>query len=189
MSQQPPPPWNTPPAPPSPQQWDQQSPPPPPGWGQPQPGWGAPPPSYGPETSVAVVLAGVALLLYGLLWLLFGAGLLLLRNVNELPGAENVDLSPYRDAFTVIGLTVLVIGLLHVISAIFIWAHRAWARYLGLVLAVLGSLFFVFGLLGLASNTGADPQSQLTGLVFFLFYPLSVIALAMGGRHFRPRGY
>jgi hypothetical protein len=180
------------PAPPAPQQWNQQPAPPPPGWGAPPTtGWGSPEPAaHGPGTSIWAIVAGVCLLLWGLLWTLggiiaVGAG----GSVNQLPGVPaGVD---FGGIFATVGIVILVIGILHLLAAIFIWAHRDWARYLGLVLAVLGTLL---GLAALASprdrSAGEQAGDPIVGALFFLVpYAIALIGLILGGKHFRRGAY
>jgi hypothetical protein len=182
------PPWGAPPPPqpPPPQQWSQQPAPPPPGWGAPPPsGWGVPPVAiYG--SSIWAIIAGIALLIWGLLWTLVGVvGLLFGNAANNIPGVPvGFDVGGF---LAVIGIVFLVIGILHLIAAIFIWAHRDWARYLGLALAVLGTRFGLLSLPAALSPSSAQDGGIGGVLLLLVPYAVALIGLILGGDHFRRR--
>ncbi len=140
------------------------------------------------STSLLVVLAGVVFLIWGLVITLIGVGLTAggqaIRDylVNH---GYTVD---FGGAITVIGIVVLVVGILHLIVAVFSWAHRAFARYTGIAIA---AIFVLFGILALASSSNSDSvsgtRSSVGGDLVFLLVPYGfcLIALIVGGRHFR----
>lgn len=127
----------------------------------PVPGWGYPPgyvppaaPAPMPERPGAVTAAAVILIVLGLLVSLFGAlavfaGLVfpsmadspdIRRQFGELSGALG-------GLILVVGIFVLAYGLAELLTGIFVLSGRAWARIGGLVVAVLGILFSLVGVL------------------------------------------
>ena len=151
--------------------------------------------SHGFGNSRLAATASIVLLVLGLLVAAFGVLLAaqgLATNAPDSPGLGGF--------FAGIGVVILTIGALQVIDAIFIWAHRAWARYLGIVFGVLGALFGANRLPGAFDSTyrtvnGGDPpgiltppdiSSILSGLILFP-YVVALIGLLVGGPHFRRR--
>jgi hypothetical protein len=140
-----------------------------------------------------VVLAGIFLLVVGLLTL--GMGGLLLLGSALVAGAEgSADLETvvggelagaFAGMFAVIGLIALVWGLLEIVGAIGMFAHRGWGRAIGLVVGVLGLLLWGLSLLS-ALGGGADAGSSIafTGALA-AGYGLTVFALVTGSAHFR----
>lgn len=147
-------------------------------------------PQYG--SSALATVAGVVLLILGLL-----VGLLsvfgLLVGVAGAAFIEEIDPTfsgaggAFAAFFVILFGFLLVFAVLHVAAAIGVFAHRSWARWVGIILALLGLLFGGLGLIGVA----ADPVTAGEGLiVFFIWltaYGFSLAALAAGGEHFAPR--
>lgn len=178
--------------------WGQPQPPAGPAWGQPPqppaPAWSQPQPQYwgNPEanvsrprqTSILAVLAGVLLLLVGLLPTFFGVLVIIggaaVNGLGDMTfGGQVVHVgSGLAGAIVVIGVVVLVIGLLEVLSGIFIWAHHSWARFVGLAFGLLGTLAGL-GTLGSRDGVGG-------GLVILVIYGFILVALIISGGHFRP---
>lgn len=194
--------------------WGQPQPPQGPAWGQPQqpppgaPGWGQPQPppaqywgqpggvgEYRHGSSVLAIIAGIPLLLYGLLITLGGAGLLVVRslvdNLVDQAGAEADVAKAIRDAIVVVAVIILICGILQILAAIGIWAHKGWGRALGILWGILGTLF------GLAAFGGARTTVTLNGnttsgeggiaVALFILVPYAFVLVAMiiGGGHFR----
>ncbi len=161
-------------------------PPPPAGW----PGAAVAPPR---STSVLVVLSAIFLIVAGLL--LLGMGSLLLLGSALFAGAEGTaeledlvggDLATaLAGIFAVVGVVALAASLLQIVGAFGMLAHRTWGRAIGLVVGVLGLLFWGLSFVA-ALGAPADAGSSLgfTG-AFVAGYGLTVVALAGGGAHFR----
>ena len=163
---------------------DPTSPPPAPGWGYPE-GYqppAAPPPL--PARPAQVTAAAVILIVLGALVGLFGALSMLAGAV--FPGIA--DTADFRDQFgdvssafggllLVFGVLLLGFGVLQVITGIFVLPGRPWARISGLVLAVLGILFSLVGVLPGGGNAGG---SVVFG-VLLLSYAFSAWVLASKG--------
>jgi len=97
--------------------------------------WFASRPRNGEDaTRVPAVIAGGILFLVGLPltpWgpVFIGEGL-----------GHGPDSGGVREALIIVGSVILVIGLLHVLAAILIWAHRDTGRSLGMVIGAIGTL-------------------------------------------------
>jgi len=131
------------------------------------------------------MLAGLVLVIVGLLVTLVGGFLTFFggRLFQSPFATETAD--GISGGFTVTGAVILVTGILHLLSGIFVWAHRSWARYLGLVLGALGVLLGIAGFLGGTGQTTSQQFGLVTGLVILAAYALVLVGLIMGGRHFR----
>jgi hypothetical protein len=173
------------------------APPPAQSWGQtPAPTYWGPADAgqYGKGSSVLAVLAGIPLLLFGLLITLGGAAVLFVRTLVDeaiTSGISNgsisaVDGKTVRDAIAVVAVVILIFGVLQILAAIGIWAHKGWGRWLGLIFGVLGTLL---GLLAVAtSRSGLSGSSNIGGALFVLVpYAFVLIAMIIGGAHFRRR--
>jgi hypothetical protein len=181
-----------------PQQWQQ----PAHQWQQPTPAGG---PDWGPEyreagypTSPMVAIAAIVLIVYGLfVTLIGGAGVALSGLADQmvreaqrqgLEGLEGIDITAIADVFVVIFAFVLVIGILHLLSGIGIFLHKQWARVIGIVLATLGTLFGVLGLVGAANvPQGLQGSEWIFPVALTLGYGFTLFALIAGSSHFRKR--
>lgn len=135
----------------------------PPGWGYPEGYVPPPPPPPAPVRPGSVTAAGVLLIVLGVLVGLFGL-------ISLLAGAlfpTVADTQEFRDQFgevssalggllLTMGAIVLGFGALQVVAGIFVLPGRTWARIMGLVLAVLGILFSLVGVLPGENGAGAS---------------------------------
>jgi hypothetical protein len=123
-------------------------------------------PSGSAGTSGAVVGAGVILLVIATLLLLFAIVVILagamMGQITDLSGQSGLTEEQARTLMTVgrpliiaFGGVALGLGLAHLLSGIGVLRRRGWARILGLVMSVLGVLFWV---LVLASSALAATQ-------------------------------
>jgi hypothetical protein len=158
------------------------------------------PATYYP-TSAAVVLAAIVLLVAGLLATLVGGAIIVAGSLftavlrdggtGSFPfgSAPTEFFDSAADVFRIIGGVTLVGGLLHVIAAIGIFAHKNWARALGVLLALLGTLLGAAGVYGALYFTIQDgPMTGLaTVVVFLVAYAFTLLALLLGGSHFSRR--
>jgi hypothetical protein len=162
-------------------------------WGQQPTYWNAgAAPEYGYKTSILAVIAGIVLLLYGLLATLAGIGLIA---VSNFAGSFTDSLgSSLADAVTksivIVGAVVLIIGILHLLSALGVWLHKSWGRILGILFAILGTLFGLAAVAGAAQkNTGVSTtttgNSMVVALVFLISYAFVLVVLIIAGGHFR----
>lgn len=176
-------------------------------------GWGPQPPApTGPTpttywsaptypTSAFVVMAATMLLIFGLLISLVGAlGLVfgsvfadLMRTAaSQMPifGApSDAALNDIQNVISIIFGVVLVVGILHLLAAIGVFAHKNWARALGVLLALLGSVAGALGVYGALWFTSQDgPMTGVAAVVVFLVaYAFTLLALLFGGSHFSRR--
>jgi uncharacterized membrane protein (DUF2068 family) len=166
------------------------------GWVQPQgEGW-APqggPGVYAYKSSALAILAGVWLLLVGLLTTLLGVVILLIGNATNRLQDFGVSLTPseadaVRAVLGGVAVFVLICGILMLVSAIGIWAHKSWGRIIGIIFSVLGVLF------GLAALSGGNRTTTLTdgqiadattfGLALLVLWGLCLLFLIISGGHF-----
>jgi energy-coupling factor transporter transmembrane protein EcfT len=89
----------------------------------------------------------------------------------------------------VIAVVLLAAGAASLASAIGVFAHKSWGRWLGVVSStigvVVGLLILVVGLL-----PPEDSATQVIGVVWAAAHGLAAAGLAVGGRHFQEqRGY
>lgn len=133
--------------------------------------WFASRPRNGEDaTRVPAVIAGGILFLVGLPltpWgpVFIGEGL-----------GHGPDSGGVREALIIVGSVILVIGLLHVLAAILIWAHRDTGRSLGMVIGAIGTLL---GAVVAVTN--------LTLLLMPVPHLIVLIGLLIGRSHFTLR--
>ena len=176
------------------QHWQQ----PPPGWpaqyGWDQAGYWAPVATY--PTNPLVVIAGVVLLIIGVLVTLIGtiallAGAMLTSILEELTSAEFIpmaDVTGFTTVILVVAGIILLVGILHLISSLGIFMHKGWARAIGVVLAVLGTLAGVLGIVSGLEVGGAEPEGGVgAAVVTAVGYGFTLFALIAGGSHFERR--
>lgn len=138
--------------------------------------------------------AALVLLVLGSLLAAFGVVV-----VGQGLAYDDVGNMGYGSLAVVIGAVVVAIGLLHVANAIAIWKHRPSARYIGILISLLGALFgaknlpTAFDLVNVRPDAGSDVvvaslsiSAILSGLIFFP-YLLALIGLLIGGAQFRGR--
>lgn len=189
--------WQQPPAQPG-QPWQQ----PPPAWQQPPPQW-TPQQGWGqagywtPAAEYAnnplVIIAGVVLLIFGLLVTLVGivgllGGMMAAALFEEFVTPDmgfDFDVRSLATVVLVIFGIVLVLGILHLLSALGIFLHKGWARAIGLFLAVLGTLIGVLMVVTALDLRRAEEGGLVVALVVAVGYGLTLFALILGGNHFR----
>jgi hypothetical protein len=147
---------------------------------------------YGYNTSILAIIAGVVLLLWGLLWTLGGVGLIAVSNVTGLItdnlGQNLAD--SIHNIVVVVGAVVLVVGLLQLLSALGVWLHKGWARILGILFGILGTLFGLAAVAGAAGNrsgvsSSTTGNSLVGALVVLVSYAFVLVILIIAGGHFR----
>lgn len=164
-----------------------------PGYPQAQP-WGAAAPTYG--TSVFVALAAMLLVIVGVVLAVLGAWLLtqgpaLTDLVQRLRSVDLVVFKPTRDQLRAVVSaspgTLMVFGVLQLLIGAFVLRHRSWARWLGILVAVLGLLLSVVALTStMALIPGTSVQLIVAGALL-VAYAIVFLALIAGGGHFRAR--
>jgi hypothetical protein len=170
--------------------------------GYPQPGYAqqwAAPAEAGYGNNVLVILGALWLLIAGLVTTLIGVVLLIGGRLLEQVGGDALT-TAVGGSLTIVAAVLLVVGILHLLSAIFIWAHRSWARFIGILLAALGTLaglgilFVTVNRVTLSDGTVIGPPPggvQTTALIVngipFALYAITLLALLVGGGHFSRR--
>jgi hypothetical protein len=106
--------------------------------------------------AVLLIVLGVLVGVFGVLSLLAGA---LFPSVSDTPEFRQQfgEVSGALGGLLLtVGAIVLAYGALQVVAGIFVLPGRAWARIAGLVVAVLGTLFSLVGVLPGESGAGAS---------------------------------
>ncbi|MEX2547900.1 MAG: hypothetical protein WD830_08965 [Chloroflexota bacterium] len=177
--------------------------------GYPQPGYGQPgyPPQgypqqqYWPQqgqmysTSALVAVAGLLLAVYGLIDIV--SGVFLLGQGNEIRSfiqrttinlfGTIIDRETMRALASPLPGVLLVFGALELILGAGIFAHKGWARALGILLSLVGLLLGVAAVsFALALAPGFSP-TLIGAIVVMLGYAFILLALFAGGGHFRRR--
>ncbi len=185
------------------QQWQQQG--PPPGWQQQPPPYAPPPPGYAQAqqwsgeppygSSALAAVGGLILVLFGLTVAALGAwsftqgpeiARFILVNDIAVFGTQ-IGRETLRTVLSVTPAIVVVVGILQLLSGAGIFAHKGWARALGLLLALFGLLVSLFGVsmaLALARGTSIP---VIIAIVLLVGYAFTVLALIAGGGHFKRR--
>lgn len=188
-------------------------------WGQGTQGaWGdAAAPSYWaqaePEarygSSIFAILTGLFMLLAGLMVIIAGVAIMLAggaltaaewaRMVNETnPALLSPDeIERARTLLMPVGGAFFVVGLLHAIGGIGIFAHRGWGRFLGFLFGFFGSVFGVLGVVTAVLSKPTEPtvlsdgttigldQNLIPSAVFLAIYAFVFLSMIIGRGHFR----
>jgi hypothetical protein len=148
--------------------------------------------------SLGVALASVFLGFWGLLFTLVGILFLvggggftdMIRNDPQLEGIDPAQIDQVMGAFGVGAVIMLLIGIPHLLAAVGAPLHKGWARWMGVIVSVLGILLGVLILSGGSSSTVVSDQRVTVdpiGPALFVMVPyaLSLLALIFSRRHFR----
>jgi hypothetical protein len=148
------------------------------------------------RSSPLAVLGGVVLILFGLAVALLGAWTLtqgpeLSDLVRRLTKVDLLVFQPTREqletAFSLTPGLLMVFGVLQLLVGAVVLAHRGWARWLGILLALLGLLVTGACLSAiLALVPGVSLQLIIAGALV-VGYAFVVLALIAAGNHFRAR--
>jgi hypothetical protein len=173
------------------------------GWPAEQAQWDQPASGYG--RSFLAILAGLILLIYGVFLGLGGAGMVMLAGATEQvtdvlrdAGASQAFIDAVQGTFTAGGVILAFLGLLHLVGAVGIWAHRRWGRAIGVVLGLLGTILGIGAVISTLGPTAVgdttiigDFSNQQGGLggsaVWLVSYLVVLLAMFVGRRHFRRR--
>jgi hypothetical protein len=152
------------------------------------------------QASGFVALGAIVLLLFGLVLAVVGAaGLVagdgLVAWLRQGAAALDVSLPPKQllnQAIGVMAAVALTVGLLHVLGALGVLAHRNWARWLGATVALLGTLVTTLGLYTAVSANSATvsvpTEALVIAVVVAALYAYSLLALLFGRRPLPAQG-
>lgn len=149
------------------------------------------------QTSALAAMAGIVLLLFGgAATLVGGAGVAtpdlmdeVVRVVRETEIALNRR--ELRTVLTTAAWVVLVIGIVHLLSALGVFVHRQSGRLVGLALALPGTLLGAYGVaqsLALSQAGVGVGAAPVAAAVVAVGYGLVLFGLVAGGHHFRRAG-
>ncbi len=180
-------------------QWQQ------PGYGaQPgyaQPGYAA---GYGPQdawagaqygTSAVVVLAALVLIVFGVAVAVLGAWTLTLgsdlgrfiRDNDIAIFGRQIERDTLKAIIQPMPGILIVLGLLQLLVGAVVLAHRNWARWLGVLLALLGLVVSVIALSAVLALVPGVSVQLVVASALVIGYALVLLGLIAGGGHFRPR--
>ena len=171
-------------------------------WAAPEPYWDQEASGYG--RSFLAVLAGFVLFTWGVVTAVVGGIVLWLGDLDQFVdsttvSAEVLELVEQADQqITATGGILAILGIILMIAAVGIWAHRRWGRAFGIVLGLLGTILGI-GILvvavgfealdvGLDQATTGESASIGAGLLILGTFVLVLVAMIVGRRHFRLRG-
>jgi hypothetical protein len=155
--------------------------------------------------SFLAVLAGFAMLTWGLV-IAIGGGLVIWTNdilghLSDLTlSAEVTELVQRADDEVVAtGGILLILGIVMIIGAIGIFAHRKWGRAFGIVIGLLGTILGIgvlIAAIGFEILNGAgydtviegEEASVGAGIVIAGSFLLILLGMLVGRRHFRKKG-
>ncbi len=145
------------------------------------------------------------LLTLGLVFAMGGGMVLWLGNLNDVVTelttltAAQQDLVDEFDQLAVgYGGILLLLGLVQMIGAVGILAHRKWGRAFGIVLGLIGtiwgigmvltSLNFSIGDVDIDGALAGDEAALGVSILFLIFYLIVLLAMFLGRRHFKKKG-
>jgi hypothetical protein len=106
--------------------------------------------------AVILIVLGVLIGLFGVLSLLAGALFPTVADTTEFREQFGEVSGALGGLLLTVGLIILAYGAVQVVAGIFVLPGRAWARIGGLVLAALGILFSLVGVLPGENGAGAS---------------------------------
>ena len=154
--------------------------------------WGAPPvvvAAAGRRTTLAAI-AGVGLIFLGILGALFGLAIAVLGSsvVKQLDLTQYGDFGDINDpaavisgALAFVGIILVAFSLVYLIGGIGIVRSRGWGRVMGLIVGILGGIFWLLSLTGGGSAGGSG--SLVFPLVLLAIHAYVVVALIMFWRN------
>lgn len=157
-------------------------------------GWAAAAPTYG--TNILVALAALLLIVFGIAVAVLGAWLLtqgpaLEDLIHRMRSVDLIVFKPTRDqleaAFSASPGALMVLGLLQLLVGVFVFAHRGWARWLGVLLGVLGLLLSIVALTSALALVPGTSVQLMIAIALLIGYAFVVLTLLAGGGHFLKR--
>lgn len=166
-----------------------------------QPGYGVPTgygqPTYAAvatyRTSFLVALAALVLIVFGAALTVLGAWTLTLGNdlshfIRDNDVAifgRQIDRDSLRTFVQPLPGVLIVFGVIQLLIGAVIAAHRSWARWLGVLLALLGLIASVVALSATLALVPGFEVKTLVPTVAVAGYAFVLLALIAGGGHFR----
>jgi hypothetical protein len=173
------------------------------GWPADQNYWEQESTGYG--RSFMAVLAGFVLVTWGTISVAMGALAMWIGSFNDFIPEGSVFTAETQEFIDFLnreatgsGGVFVMIGILCIVGALGIWAHRGWGRAIGVVIGILGTAagiaMLVSAILFEAIEAGLDQalKGELASLgisiVVLVSFLLVLLAMFVGRRHFRKKG-
>jgi hypothetical protein len=146
-------------------------------------------------TSVAAVLGGLLLLVLAVGMAVAGGWLYTQGNEmgrfirdNSISLFNNpIPRETLRSLASILPATLIVFGVLELLFAIGVLAHRSWGRWLGMLMALLGVVASVLAVAVALALESSLTLPALEGLTLLVAYALTLLLLLAGGGHFKAR--
>jgi hypothetical protein len=140
-----------------------------------------------------VALAGVVLIIFGLAVAVLGGWTLtqgpelgrFIRDNDIAIFGTHIQRDTLKTILEPMPGILMVTGVLQLLVGAVILAHRGWARWLGVLLALLGLLVSVVALSAVLALVPGVSLQLMIAVVLLLGYAYVLLALIAGGSHFR----
>lgn len=137
----------------------------------------------------------------GLVLVIFGIGVAVLGAFGFTQGAEigrfivnneiglfgnPVSRDTMRSVLSVTPAALVVSGLLMLIAGAGVFAHKSWARWLGILLALVGLLVAIFAV-SIAFALAGSSVALIVSVILLIGFAFALFGLLVGGSHFSAR--
>jgi hypothetical protein len=134
--------------------------------------------------AVVLLISGALMTLVALLLLVVGAGAAsFIAAVDPIMADEAGEIG---SVILIVGATLLIAGILVIIGAIGILAHKSWARWLGVVIGSIGLVIGFLLLIGTFAAPAGGGGDAIIAIIWLAAHGFVVAALAAAGDHFQP---
>ena len=100
---------------------------------------------------------------------------------------SNIDRETLRAVISPLPAVLFVFGTLQIVFGAGIFAHKGWARALGILVSLLGLLVGIAGVSFAVALASGFSVPLIAAVVVLLGYAFIMLALLAGGGHFRRR--
>jgi hypothetical protein len=136
--------------------------------------------------SVILIVLGVLVSLIGVVFILAAALFGSIVDMEEFTAQFGTMSAAMGGFIATLGFLVLAYGVLHVLTGIFVLPGKSWARITGLIVASLGTLFALVGLL--PGEGGYTALGLIISVGVLAGYVYAIYALATTGWWFSRPG-
>jgi hypothetical protein len=145
------------------------------------------------KSSFLVALAGLVLIIFGLAVAVLGGWTLTLgsdlgrfiRDNDIAIFGRQIERDMLKAVMAPMPGILMVVGLLQLLVGAVILAHRSWARWLGVLLALQGLIVSVIALSAVLALVPGVSVQLIVASALVIGYAFVLLALIAGGGHFR----